>query len=144
MEIREIRRGQLRVILAGDELRKGKMLKLTWPRLRDKRKRNPETGLMETLEAAGTPITRRLVLRRDWKQPTPSGNFVPKDGIMFNAKTQEEAKKIREEHDLFLFFSLEGNTHPHRENDHPVNVPLDRVTIIEDTRDKVVYRVKEE
>ena len=131
-----IERDRLLALLSGEidghNLGGGHMLQVVWSRKTDKRKRNPETGQMETLERQGDLITRRLILRSDWSQPTPSGSFVPKGGNMFNVATPEEAQRIREERNLKLFMSLEGVTHPHGEADHPVNVPLDNVVAIRD------------
>ena len=149
MEIRNVNRCDLRALLAGTweyegeivNLAGGKMLQVSWPRLRDKRRRNPETGLMETIEAAGTFMRRRLILRNSWETPTPSGNYQPAGGIMFNVATQEQAAGIRAVHDLFLLMSIEGVTHPWGEPDHPVNCPLDRVVEIRDTREDILYRV---
>lgn len=132
-----MKRTDLVDFLKGDTLRKGKMLKIQWPRLTDKKVNG------EIVEAKGTNVQRRLVLRSDWTKPTPSGSFVPKGGNMFNAENKEKAKAIKAKHNLFLFMSLEGVSHPQGEKDHPVNVPLDRVNEIEDTHEKIVYRVVE-
>lgn len=152
MQIRNINRGDLRALLTGEHehdgvvvnLAGGKMLQVAWPRLRDKRVRNPETGLMETVEAAGTFIRRRLLLRKTWDTPTPSGSYQPAGGIMFNVATQQQAADIRAVHNLFLFLSIEGLTHPHGEPDHAVNCPLDRVVEIRDTHDNILWRVMDD
>ena len=141
MRIRDIQRNDLRAFLDGPDLRHGKMLQLLWPRLTDKKVRNPVTKQMEIVEPKGTLVERRAILRSDWKQPTPSKNFVPKGGRMFNAKSDEAAQKAKAVNDLYLLLSLEGKTHPHGERDHPVNVPLRTLCQIRDTHTDICYRV---
>jgi hypothetical protein len=58
---------------------------------------------------------------------------------MFNVATQAQADAIKAKHQLALFMSLEGVTHPHGEKDHPVNVPVDRLIEIRDTHTNVSY-----
>lgn len=142
MQIRDVKRDELRDLLATDQLRKGHMLVCVWPRLTAKYGKDIE-GNRILLEAKGTIVERRCVLRNDWTKPTPSQSFVPKDGIMFNVESQARAAEIRAVNDLALFLSLEGITHPHGEKDHPVNVPLKHLIEIRDTRDDVIYRVTE-
>jgi len=140
MRIIEKKRSELKPLLIGNELRGGKMLKVAWTRLTDKKVKD-ENGSLVVVEPAGSLISRRLILRSDWTKATPSGNFEPKGGVMFNAKSKAKAQAISATNQLFLFLSLEGVTHPEGEKDHPVNVPLSRVVEIEDTRDNVVYRI---
>ena len=144
LEVRRIDRADLTALLDTDACRKGNMLEVSWPRLHDKRRRN-EAGEMETVEAAGTLITRRLVLRKPeaWASPTPSGNYQPKGGIMFNVATQAQATAIRNVHTLYLFMALEGKSHPWGEADHPVNVPLDRVSEIYNTATRIFYLIED-
>lgn len=137
VQIVRIKRKDLVEFLKADTLRKGKMLLVTWPRLTDKKVNG------EIVEPKGSAIQRRLILRSDWSKPTPSGSFEPKGGRMFNASSDSVVKTAKEKHNLFLFMSLEGVTHPQGESDHPVNVPLDRVNEIQDTKESVIYRVVE-
>ena len=141
MRIRDIQRNDLRAFLDGPDLRHGKMLQLTWPRLTDKKVRNPVTKQMELVEPKGAIIERRAILRSDWTQPTPSKSFVPKGGRMFNASSNAKVAEVKAINDLYLLLSLEGLTHPHGEKDHPVNVPLKHLCQIRDTHTKVRYRV---
>ena len=134
--VRKIERQNLPDLLKGPNLRSGKMLIVSWPRLTDKKVKG------EIVEPKGTIITRRVILRQDWSKPTPSGNFTPKGGRMFNASSDAVVQASRANHSLFLFMSLEGVTHPFGESDHPVNVPLDSVAEIVDTHDKISYRVE--
>lgn len=136
-EIRTINRNDLRDLLATDDLRKGHMLIVSWPRLRDKKDKT--TG--EVVEPAGTIIARRLILRTSWDTATKT--YTPKGGIMFNVESQEKAAEIRQPNNLYLFLSIEGKTHPHDETDHPVNVPLKHVVSIKDTHTDILYRVVE-
>ena len=145
MATRTIERDDLRALLTGNYIHDqgkvvlsgGKMLQVSWPRLTDKTIR--VNGSKVVVEKAGTTITRRLVLRNKWGEATPSNSFVPARGNMFNAATKQEAEISKKKHNLFLFMSLEGKTHPQGEKDHPVNVPLDRVISIRDTREDVTY-----
>ena len=134
-EIRTINRNDLREFLAGETLRKGHLLRATWPRLTNKKVNG------EIVEPKGSIVTRRGILRSDWTKPTPSGSFQPKGGIMFNVATQAQADAIKAKNDLFLLMAVEGVTHPHGEKDHPVNLPLKHLIEIEDTHAKVLYRV---
>ena len=136
--INTIERKDLEKVLSSDQLRKGKMLKVSWPRKTDKKVKNPETGKMEIIEPAGSLVQRRLILRSDWTSPTKT--FEPKGGTMFNV-SKEKAEQIKKNNRLFLFLSLEGLTHPQGEKDHPVNVPLDRVCEIHDLQDHTLYRI---
>jgi len=137
--IKQIKRSELENLLAGDTLRKGKMLEAGWPRITDKKVRQAD-GTMAVVEPAGTLIRRRLILRSDWSKPTKT--FTPAGGIMFNVESKAKADAIKEKHDLYLFLSLEGITHPFGEPDHPVNVPLDRLAFLTDTRENVQYLIK--
>ena len=137
MEIRNVNRADLKPLMESGQLT-GKMLIGTWPRLTAKRKRNAE-GFMETLEAAGTLIRRRFIIRPDNSKPTK--DWTPKGGIMFNAATQAQAAAIRAPNGLFLAWSLEGITHPHGEKDHHVNFPTRHAVELYDTIEKVLYRV---
>lgn len=130
-----VKREDLRDLLSGSELRKGHLLMATWPRLTNKK----VNGVV--VEPKGSIVTRRGVLRSDWSKPTPSGNFQPKGGIMFNVATQAQADAIKAKNDLFLLMAVEGVSHPHGEKDHPVNLPLKHLIEIEDTHEKVLYRV---
>ena len=139
LRINTVYRNELEDLLSSDKLRKGKMLRISWPRKTDKKVK--ENGVVKIVEPAGTLISRRLVLRSDWSKPTKT--FTPKGGNMFNVSTAK-AEQIKKENQLYLFFSLEGVTHPHGEKDHPVNVPLDRICEIEDLKDRVLYRIMDE
>jgi hypothetical protein len=141
-DIRTIKRNDLRELLNGQNCRSGHMLKVSWMRLRDKTIKGPD-GKKMVVEPAGAMITRRLVLRSDWTLPTPSRNFIPAGGIMFNVESQEKAREIRATNDLYLMMSLEGVCHPFGEKDHPVNVPLAAVSQIEDTHAGVTYDVED-
>lgn len=138
MRVKTIDRVDLKSFLMTDDLRKGKMLKVIWPRKTDKKVRNPDTGKMEIIEPAGSLIERRLILRSDWTKPTKT--YTPKGGVMFNV-SKDKAEKIRKDNHLYLFLSLEGVTHPQGEDDHPVNVPLDRVCEIHDLQEKTLWRI---
>lgn len=134
-----VKRSEVKNLLQSQTLRHGHMLEVAWPRLTDKRIQLADGSA--TVEPAGTIIRRRLILRNDWTQPTPSKSFVPAGGHMFNVKTQERAEEIKAKHQLALFMSLEGVTHPHGERDHPVNVPVDRLIEIRDTHTNNSYIV---
>lgn len=132
-----VKRTEVKALLTSETLRKGHMLEVVWPRLTDKRIKAADGTT--TVEPAGTIIRRRLILRNDWSQPTPSKSYVPAGGFMFNVASAKRAEEIKAKHQLALFMSLEGVTHPHGEKDHPVNVPVDRVIEIHDTRTNDSY-----
>lgn len=134
-----VKRAEVKTLLQSPDLRKGHMLEVAWPRLTEKRIKALDGTT--TVEPAGTIIRRRLILRNDWTKPTPSKSFVPAGGHMFNVATKERAEEIKAKHQLALFMSLEGVTHPHGEKDHPVNVPVDRVIEIHDTHTNDSYIV---
>jgi len=142
MRIVEVERKKLRKLLNGNTLRKGHMLMVAWPRRTDKKARD-ENGNNVVVEAAGTLIWRRLILKKDWEKPTPSGSYVPAGGHMFNVKSAAEAAAIKKKGNFYLFLSLEGKTHPHGETDHPVIVSLDDVFEIRDCHDDILYRIKD-
>jgi hypothetical protein len=137
MTIQRIKRKQLQKEMHRDHWYHGHMIIASWIRQTDKRLNG------KIVESKGTLIRRRFILRRNWENPTPSGSFVPKGGIMFNVESEERARKIRARKSLILTLSLEGITHPWGEPDHPINVPLKYVKDIYDTFRKVMLQIED-